>query len=303
MIFDSNHDLLLVDQNVGQPTNGEVLRFSGVDGSPAGILVPDTTAPLAPRGAVLSLDRQVLYVADLGDFPDGDPIPGGISRYNATTGELIDQLETPALDVGFHPRGLVFGPDGMLYASNFEPPGPEASGSILRFNPTSGDYLGEFVTRNSSPLLRGEGIAFSPAGDLFAVSFRASANDVDRILQFDGTTGDFVKSLETDEVGGLRVAPAQGLLFGPGGDLYVPTVTLDTDPETGAPVPVDSDVRRYDTEAGTYDLLVDPLGPGVWPFFLTFDSTDPSTLAFVPEPTGGLWFIGVALVVALRRRR
>jgi DNA-binding beta-propeller fold protein YncE len=302
MVFDSNHDLVLVDQNVGQPTNGEVLRFSGVDGSPDGILVPDSVAPLAPRGAVLSPDRQVLYVADMGDFPDGPEVPGSITRYNATTGSLIDQLATPALDVGYHPRGLVFGSDGMLYASNFEPPSADASASILRFNPTTGAFVDEFVARNSAPFYRGEGITFSPDGDLFAIGFRKDASDVDRILQFDGTSGALIKTIETDEVGGLRNVPSQGLLFGPGGDLYVPVLAQDTDPNTGAPVPVSSEIRRYDTSDSTFDLLVQPGGELFQTFYLTFDSTDPSTLAYVPEPTGGLLFICVACAMAMRRR-
>jgi DNA-binding beta-propeller fold protein YncE len=291
----------LVDQNVGQPTNGEVLRFNGVDGSPDGIVVPDSTAPLAPRGAVLSPDRQVLYVVDMGDF--GPEVPGSISRYNAATGALIDQLATPGLDVGYHPRGLVFGPDGMLYASNFEPPSADASASILRFNPASGEYLDEFVTRNSAPFFRGEGMAFSPDGDLFAVGFRKDASDVDRILQFDGTSGALIKTIETDEAGGLRNVPAQGLLFGPGGDLFVPVLAQDTDPNTGAPIPVTSEIRRYDTADSTFDLLVEPGGELFQTFYLTFDSTDPSTLAFVPEPTGGLLLVCAACAFVFGRRR
>jgi hypothetical protein len=206
----------------------------------------------------------------------------------------------PALDVGYHPRGLVFGPDGMLYASNFEPPGPTASASVLRFNPTSGEYLGEFVSRNSSPLLRAEGIAFSPNADLFAVSFRANADDVDRIVQFDGTSGEFVAYIETDEVGGPRKLPGQGLLFGPGGDLYVPIRTQD--PVTGDLI--SSEVRRYDVATGSYDLLVPPTDILGYGFFLTFDHTDPSTLAYVPEPTGfvPLTLAGSWLLLRGRRR-
>jgi DNA-binding beta-propeller fold protein YncE len=73
MIFDANHDLLVVDQNAGLPTNGEVLRFRGLDGAFLGDLVAEPMAPYAPRGMVMSPDGQVLYVADMGDFPDVGP--------------------------------------------------------------------------------------------------------------------------------------------------------------------------------------------------------------------------------------
>ena len=291
LIFDAGKNLLAGDQNVIQPTNGEVLRDSGDDGSFLGALVPEPTAPLAPRGMVLSPDRQVLYVADMGDFPEvGDPTIGGISRYDASTGALIDTLSTPTLDVGFHPRGLVFGPDGLLYASNFEPRGAGASGSILRFDPTTGDFLDEFVARNSSPLLRAEGIVFGPDQDLYAVSFRLDANDTDKILQFDGQTGDFVKAIDFFQVGEDR-AYAQALLFGPGGRLFVPMTN------TG-------ELRRYDVESGSFDSFVPAGGPLAGPWYLTFGNTDPSTLNYVPEPFGiELALLGLCGLLRLRRRR
>ena len=247
---------------------------------------------------------QLLYVADTGSPDPVDPsssIPGSIARYNASTGALVDKIAlTPAqLGVEFHPRGLVFGPDGMLYASNFEAfapvvagqpnPNVEKSGSIVRINPANGDYLGDFVARNSSPLLRADGIAFSPDGDLYAVSFRFDASDTDKILRFDGNTGSFVEAIELDQVGGPR-SSAQGLLFGPGGDLFVPSF------QTG-------EIRRYDLATGDFTSFVDAGGALTTPWYLTFGQTDPATLRYVPEPSSGLILVGGLLGLQAFRRR
>ncbi len=302
LIFDRNHNLLVAGQFVGQDRNGEVFQYSGSDGSLIGSLVPEPTAPLAPGMMVLGPD-ELLYVADTGAPNPVDPamaVPGGISRYNATTGAFIDKLTVPAADLGvaFHPRGLVFGTDGLLYASNFEAfapvvegqpnPNLDKSGSIVRFDPGTGDYVGEFVARDASPLLRADGIAFSPDGDLFAVSFRFDANDTDKILQFDGDTGDLVKAINLDEVGQPR-SSAQGLLFGPGGDLFVPSF------QTG-------EIRRYDLTTGDFQTFVAADGTLVTPWYLTFGNTDPTTLSYIPEPASvvllGLGGLGL---LSLRR--
>jgi len=59
------------------------------------------------------------------------------------------------------------------------------------------------------------------------------------------------------------------LLFGPGGKLFVPIA------ETG-------EVRRYDvsTNQYTYTSFVPAGGPLVNPWYLTFGTTDPATLAY-----------------------
>lgn len=284
MIFDSDHNLLVVDQNVDQPTNGEVLRYSGADGSFMNAKVPEPIAPYAPRGIVSGHDG-LLYVADMGGV-DSPPL-GGIARYNAATGAFVDRLTAPGLSVPFNPRGVVFGPDGLLYASNFEPAGPGASASILRFDPATGDYLGEFVERNSSPLLRAEGIVFGPDNDLYAVSFRLDANDTDKILHFDGQTGDLVDAIDLYQVGEPRQIPSQALLFGPGGALYVP-------------IQSSGEVRRYDVSTGAYDVAIPAGGILENPLYLTFDNTDPATLAYVPEPASCVLLALGAIVLGAR---
>ena len=58
-------ELIVVNQNVDLPLNGEILQYQLKDGSFASAWVPssDPNAPFAPRGAVLL--NGVLYVANL----------------------------------------------------------------------------------------------------------------------------------------------------------------------------------------------------------------------------------------------
>ena len=110
--------LLVVNQNVNLPIPGEVLRYNGRTGDPLGAVVShgDPHAPFAPRGMVLK--DNVLYVAS---YTDGDTTPapdGEIDTYDATTGKFLGAFSKPAGWAGqFNPRGVVFGPDGKLYAS------------------------------------------------------------------------------------------------------------------------------------------------------------------------------------------
>jgi DNA-binding beta-propeller fold protein YncE len=74
LIFNSEGDLLVSNQNVGANKSGEILKHDGMTGEFLGALVPhnDPNAPFAPRGIVdrSPVDGSTLYVADLGDFGD-----------------------------------------------------------------------------------------------------------------------------------------------------------------------------------------------------------------------------------------
>src|SRR3981081_4223357 len=66
-------ELVVVNQNAGQPSNGEILQYLLRDGSFAGPLVSktDPNAPFAPRGVVLV--NGVLSVANLTGNDAGAP--------------------------------------------------------------------------------------------------------------------------------------------------------------------------------------------------------------------------------------
>jgi hypothetical protein len=82
-----------------------------------------------------------------------------------------------------------------------------------------------------------------------------------------------VDEINLDQVGQPR-AFAQAILFGPGGQLFVPIT--GNGPETGA-------VRSYDVATKSYTEFIPPNAAGGalgQPWYLTFSRTDPATLAY-----------------------
>jgi hypothetical protein len=202
----------------------------------------------------------------------------------------------------YHPRAAVLGPDGLLYVSQFGGvaglPAPGCGGSVLRFDPRRLAFVDVVIENpslcrdNVNDLHRPEGLVFSPDGDLYVTSFRqrsfvpgdvADPNDNDRILivarqclgvpHGPGGAGHCHAPLRRIDLWRARLgqarAYAQALLFGPGGDLYVPIAS------TG-------EVRRYDVRARSYTVFIQASSPGgpVTPQYLSFGRTDPATLAY-----------------------
>jgi hypothetical protein len=277
MVFEDPAHLLVVNQNVNQPFNGEVLDYNIRTGTPRGAVVPSSSpdAPFAPRGMVLS--GHTLYVADV----EGATTAGGrIALYDVHSGQLLGSL-TPANFPGqFNPRGVVFGPDGDLYVSVFDTTNPLA-GYVVRFDPNSG--ASAVVAANNGDgidqpgeikdLHRPEGLAFGPDGQLYVTSFRADAGDTDKILVLNGSTGALQDEIPLDQVGQPR-AFAQALEFGPDGRLFVPVT--GNGPDTGS-------VRRYDVATHGYTVFVAAGGPLGQGWYLTFGQTDAATLAYNPR--------------------
>jgi hypothetical protein len=316
MIFDENHDLLVANQTngtLGTPgAIGNVLRFDGQSGAfrntaVASTLVPSTGAhiPFDPRGIVQGpkvAGDDTVFVGDVGDqgnfFRTGQA--GRVSQFDETTGAWLRDLVPPAsgpnatlfpFNTTNGPRGLVIGPDGDLYVSVRTVFG--LGGAVMRFDPVSGTFLGDFVTdvydpiTNPRPLLnRPEGLVFGPDGNLYITSFRTDSGDTDKILEFNGTTGKYISKVDEDQVGQPR-AYAQAVLFGPNGKLFAP-IANDSPDYTS---PYTGEVRRYDVSAGaftgtgTFDRFIPPIsqthtGPGAATIYLTFGNTDPATLAY-----------------------
>ncbi|MGG1679472.1 hypothetical protein ACIFOT_27685 [Neobacillus sp. NRS-1170] len=236
-------------------------------------------APFAPRGIILS-DDNVLFVAD---FMDHGNKQGQIRTYDGTTGVFFGNLDHSGFGEPFYPRGVVIGPDGLLYVSVFDISNPN-SGWVLRFDPNTGDFLDVFIESNSeNNLHRPEGLVFNPDGSkLYITSFqeiRPGVMDTDKILVFDGETGEY---LDEDRIDLYSVneprAFAQAILFGPDGKLFVPI--------TGGSVETTGSVRRYDVESKMFDEIVPPASEGGSlgePWYLTFGNTDPAALAYHSE--------------------
>lgn len=272
-LFLASGRLFVANQNVNQPYPGEVLRYELSDGLPAGALVPssDPHAPFAPRGIISW--KGVVYVADFLGSGSSLP-PGRLLAFDQTTGKFLREFSpSDKFAFSFHPRGLVIGPNGLLYVANFPDLSTSLGGQVLVFDPKTLDFVGAFISDAGGPgqLNRPEGLVFGPDGNLYITSFRADPTDTDSIRIYAGHSGVYIGKIDLDTVGQPR-SYGQALLFGPGGKLFVP---MSAGPTAGQ-------VRRYDvTTPQTYDVfVVPPAGATSELWYLTFGKTNPGTLAY-----------------------
>ena len=201
--------------------------------------------------------------------PPTQPQPGELRayNYNGSTAEFIGTFDHSGFDGPFFPRGVVIGPDGLLYVSVINPldlPDSRVDGWVLRFDPETMKFIDVFVKNNhiNNPHFP-EGLVFGPDGNLYVTSFRVDPNDenqIDSINIYDGESGAFLDKIDLDAVGGSR-AFAMALLFGPSGKLFVPI--SGNGPDTGS-------VRRYDVQTKTFDVFIPAGGPLGSPWYLTF---------------------------------
>lgn len=239
-----------------------------------------------------------------------------VLRYNGTTGAFVDvfiQNGTKGLPANTldYPVDLAIGPDGALYVSS------QLNDSILRFDTTTGNFLGTFVSSGSGGLDGPSGIQFH-GGDLF-VAGRFS----DRVYRYDGTTGAFEL-----EIGSGLLSSAFGLDIGGDGNLYVASGGTQEvrrfDPTTGAslgtlvsagsgglslPIGIEfgpdgdlfaasfntDSVLRYDEITGEFLEAYVTAGSGGLdsPNYMTFG---------IPEP-GTMWMLAGGAFLLTRRRR
>ncbi len=293
MVFDQGN-LLLVNQNVDQPLNGEVLRFSGSTGVAAAKLIPSSNpnAPFAPAGMVTK--ENVVYVADTGE---GSPT-GRIAEYDAKSGAFLGNLIPNGFNGEFRPRGLVFGPDGGLYASVSsiaETDSSDPPGYILRFDVSKGsyrvvawndgDHIDESAQGETTGLHNPVGIVFAPGGTMIVTSNRldSSANDENtRLLMIDPLTGKELNRVELDPHTTKQETRlvAQAMVFGPDGKLYIPVVveSLETQTASGAIVTYDPATQLTATFFAS-SLVEQSI---ILPTYAAFGHTDPATLAYKP---------------------
>jgi hypothetical protein len=264
--------LLVVNQNVFLQVPGEVLAYD-LAGTSLGALVSAADrqdAPYVPWGMIRG-GGDDLYVSSLSTA--NGKSHGEVLQYDAFDGTLLGVAESKEIqNKDFHPRSLVFGPDGLLYVSFRSLKKDGLGGAVLRFAP---DGSSEVFIRDDGGfgrLNRPDGLAFDASGNLYVMSFRAGPGDADAIRIYDADGDDLTQINLFDPATQPRVF-AQAMLFGPEGKLHVPISN------TG-------EVRAYyGTGTGDYDVLVPATVDGgqlLNPLFLTFGKTNPTTLNYEP---------------------
>jgi hypothetical protein len=289
LIFGPDHNLYVSDrQFLGNP---QVLKYDGTTGAFLSDFANENLG--SPRGLLFGTDGD-LYVADGGKNSNGNAT---VDRYDGTMGAFLDYF-VPLNSGGIaHPAPMVFGPDGNLYV------GEVHSGSILRYygpssatpgapDPAPGQSGAIFVPPTSGGLDAPQGTVFGPDGNLYVSSanFFTSSNGPSytglfppgAVLKFEGPSGPnpgaFLGTFIAGGYGGL--ANPEGLLFGPGGNLYVASMVDDNGlfiAESGT-----SQVLRYDgTTGASLGTFVTPDSGGLdGPMAMAFTETNPTTLNY-----------------------
>ena len=152
-----------------------ILRFHERTGQFLGVAVdPGALGLDNPQGTAIGPDGR-LYISSFGDPRPGVGEHRQILRYD---GREVEVFVPPASGGLGAPDDVAFGPDGNLYVAD----GFFGTNSILRFNGTSGRFMGVFA--RSSEIRQPSRIAFGRNGDLYV----GNANSSD-VLRFHGTTG------------------------------------------------------------------------------------------------------------------
>ena len=226
-------DLLAV-QWEGWDPGSAVLRFDEVTGEFLGEFVTLGSGNLGDAGSPTFGPDGNLYVRnDLGSLG-----PGGVWRYDGANGDFIDAFVPATIGSGIN--GITFGPDGDLYATVW------SDGSVRRFDGTTGEPLGSFVSPHSGGLDAPAGLQFGPDGNLYVASLFA-----DEVFRYNGYTGAFMGVFT--EQGYLD--RANQLRFGPDGKLYVSSTA-------------GGQVLRFDGMTGSLiDVFIDDIN---WPIHIGF---------------------------------
>jgi len=207
--FGPDQNLYISSAIVRTPT---IDRYNGDTGNFIGDFLT-SGRPASPAGVTFGPDGN-LYVADRGPIANG---PSRVLRYDGATGAFIDEFVQQKAGGYIGAGGIVFGPDGNLYATSGSI-GNDGKGTskpqILRFDGRNGTFKDVFVTTSSGGLENPFTLIFGPDGNLYVSSVTTN-----NVLRYDGKTGEFKGAFVTAGSGGL-VYPT-GMAFGPDGNFYV----------------------------------------------------------------------------------
>jgi DNA-binding beta-propeller fold protein YncE len=129
-----------------------------------------------------------------------------VIRYESRTGKVLHILAYGGGLAG--PGGIAIGADTALYVAS------QSNHSVMRYDPSTGDFVDVFVPSGGGGLSFPTGLVFGPDGHLYVASL-----GTDQILKYDSETGAFLGAFVAARSGGL--AGPIGLVFGSDGHLYV----------------------------------------------------------------------------------
>ncbi|HVT13395.1 MAG TPA: SMP-30/gluconolactonase/LRE family protein [Fimbriimonadaceae bacterium] len=221
MAFGGDGNLYVADQ-----FNGAIDRFNGATGAFMDAFVPQGSGsnPLFSPNAVAFGPDGNLYVGDFGSGGQSF-INRYNGTTGALIDQFVAPGDGPFGGI-YYPTGMTFGPDGKLYVSDgangidrFDPmthafdqfvpignppsplSGPESltfgadgnlyvadaiQSSVLRFDGSTGAYLGEFVPSAGGPLVQPIGMEFGPDHNLYVTDGEG------RVARFDGASGAYL---------------------------------------------------------------------------------------------------------------
>jgi hypothetical protein len=165
-----------------------------------------------------------------------------IQRHDFSTNTTTEFIAAGTGGLG-QPTAIEIAPSGELLVLDF------SSGNVLRYDRTTGSFLGTFAGIGS-PVTSPYSMAFGPGGDLYV----SSSNNA--VYRFDGTTGSYVGVFVSPGAGGLN--GPRGMDFLPSGHLLVASYQTDQVLEYDAS---GSFVREFTDEFG----ITGPWGVRVGP--------------------------------------
>jgi DNA-binding beta-propeller fold protein YncE len=159
-----------LDLYVGAAHEGAIYRYDGTTGAFKGVFVTAASGGLdAPAGMVFGADGN-LYVASgnwftssNGPFYSGDFPPGAVLRFEGPSGKnpgaFLGTFVVGGSGGLANPNGILFGPNGDLFVASCVESGTggtliaePGTSQVLRYDGTTGAFLGTFVTPDSGGL-------------------------------------------------------------------------------------------------------------------------------------------------------
>ena len=200
--FGAQGELLVIQSNLIKQYDGDT-----------GLIQRVFEEPNAPRPS---------YASNITIGPDGDVYvcgSEGVLRFDKDSGATrgrFTQSDRPCTG------NAAFGPSGDLFMLDIQ------EERVLRFNGSTGELMGEFVSPGSGGLVSSEWITFGPDGHLYVSNYS-------QILRYDGSTGAFIDVFINYDA----VFDAKQIMFGPDGHLYI---LMDSSQA----------IRRYHGETGAF---------------------------------------------------